>query len=73
VLFALITVALEVSGLAMLGGVCALLWVMIAYEALVYARGDNRRYLLRHGEDLEPWTDADREREEHDPQTEDRD
>lgn len=62
-LFALIPVALEISGLAMLGAVVVLLWAMIAYEAVVYARGD-ARYQLRHGEDLEPWTDADKEREE---------
>jgi low temperature requirement protein LtrA len=52
VLFALIPVATSVPALATLGGVNLLLWAMITYETTrIY---DERRYLLRHGLEVEP-------------------
>jgi low temperature requirement protein LtrA len=46
-LFALIPVAREISALATLAGVSALLWLMIAFETSGYGE---RRYRLRHPE-----------------------
>jgi low temperature requirement protein LtrA len=51
VFFALIPAAMRVDALWTMVGVDVLLWAMIAYETLyVY---DERRYLLRHGVDIE--------------------
>jgi low temperature requirement protein LtrA len=60
VLFALIPVALHVPAIATVAGVNVLLWGMIGYEtAFVY---DERRYLLRHGLEVEPPSRPPRER-----------
>jgi low temperature requirement protein LtrA len=51
-LLALCPVDLDVSSLATLAGVNALLWSVIAYETIMIY--DERRYLLRHGAPIEP-------------------
>jgi low temperature requirement protein LtrA len=51
VLFALWPLATQITALATLAVVNALIWVMIAYEMTTY---DDRRYRLRHGLDVDP-------------------
>ncbi len=50
-IFALIPAAMHVDAMATIIGINVLLWAMIAYETLyVY---DARRYLLRHGVEID--------------------
>ena len=50
-LFGLIPAAMNIDALITIGAINVLLWAMIAYETIfVY---DDRRYLLRHGMEID--------------------